>query len=270
MKPYRFASSAAVAAIVFAMFCLAPIARAQVLQQVPADALVVIKINKLKPVSDKVAALMTKLGAVQAKPELADPLGMLQKEAGLSQGLNANGDAAFVLVHGDMNGAQPPAIMLVPVTDYKAFLGNFPDAKSEGEISTIHLKNNPEDNFVAQWGGYAAISPMKDLLTKKPEGVTAAGFGRQGIGVQGHHRVREHEDGASEDPAGDRAGSGAVHGGAGESRQPQAAGGASSRGRSRSRAGRCPRRRRGESTEVHAAGAHAGEPRDRHRRAGRA
>src|SRR2546423_6678141 len=48
------------AMLVLALLLIAPAARAQVLQQVPSDALVVIKFNKLKPTSDKIAAMAQK------------------------------------------------------------------------------------------------------------------------------------------------------------------------------------------------------------------
>jgi hypothetical protein len=176
MKPSRIVASAWVLCLAVALFVLAPLARAQVLQQVPADALVVIKINKLKPVSDKLAALAQKLGLAQMSPQMADPLGSLQKEAGVQNGLDTSGDAAFVLLNGNIEGPKPPALILVPVTDYKAFLANFGEAKTEGDISTVHPKNDPEDTYVANWGKYAVMSPQKELLSRKPEGLTATGL----------------------------------------------------------------------------------------------
>lgn len=169
MKPFRFVASACIAAAVL----LAPTgAGAQVLQQVPADALVVVKFNKLKATSDKIAAMAQKLGLAQLNPDIADPLGKAQADAGIKQGIDPNGDAAFVLLNGKMEEKNPPALMIVPVTDYKAFLGNFTDAKTEGDISIVHPKNNPKDIFVANWGKYAVLTPSKDSLSKKPEGLT--------------------------------------------------------------------------------------------------
>jgi hypothetical protein len=169
MKLNRLVASAFVAVALV----LAPLgARAQVLQQVPADALVVIKFNKLKATSDKVAALANKLGLAQMNPDMADPLGKMQEEAGIKQGVDSAGDAAFVLLNNKMDENKPPMLVLVPVTDYKAFLGNFADAKTEGDISTVHPKNETNDVFVANWGKYAALSPAKENLAKKPDGLT--------------------------------------------------------------------------------------------------
>jgi len=170
MKPFRLVASTFVAA---AAFVFAPLhAGAQVLQQVPADALVVIKFNKLKATSDKLAALSNKLGIAQLNPDMADPLGKLQEQAGVKQGVDPNGEAAFVLLNGNMDEKKPPGIILVPVTDYKAFLGNFADAKTEGDISIVHPKNETDDIFVANWGKYAVLTPARENLAKKPEGLT--------------------------------------------------------------------------------------------------
>src|SRR5256885_16926259 len=107
------------ALVVMALLLLAPVAQAQVLQQVPADALVVIKFNKLKATSDKIAALAQKLGIAQMNPDMADPLGKMQAEAGIKEGVDPAGDAALVLLNGKMDEQKPPGLVLIPVTDYK-------------------------------------------------------------------------------------------------------------------------------------------------------
>src|SRR5688500_14097990 len=113
MKSVR--SLAAVLAVTVVLL-LAPLAaRAQVLQQVPSDSLVVIKINKLKPVSDKIAAFSQKLGLAQVQPAFADPLGALQQRAGIKQGVDPNGEAAIVFVNGPMQEDDPPLLILFPV-----------------------------------------------------------------------------------------------------------------------------------------------------------
>src|SRR5688572_7497104 len=140
MKPVRslvppvppVSARVAAVAVVAIMLLVAPrSARAQVLQQVPGDSLVVIKINKLKPVSDKIAAFAKKLGLDQMQPGIADPLGSMQKQLGLTQGVDPNGEAAIVVVNGPVNEQQPPLLVFFPVTDYQAFLKNFAQAKTE-------------------------------------------------------------------------------------------------------------------------------------------
>ena len=159
--PARIAAAVAVA---LAIFVAPPAARAQVLQQVPGDALVVIKINKLKPTSDKIATFAKKLGLDQVQPNFADPLGSAQKKMGITQGLDPNGEAAIVIANGNMNGQEPPLMVLFPVTDYNAFLRNFPNAKTDGEISVVKVKDDANDSYVAKRGNYAALAAKREFL----------------------------------------------------------------------------------------------------------
>jgi hypothetical protein len=174
LVPARVVTAVAVAVLI----CLAPLAtaRAQVLQQVPGDSLVVIKINKLKPVSDKIAAFAQKLGLDQMQPGFADPLGAMQKQMGITQGLDPNGEAAVVFVNGPMNDKEPPLLVLFPVSDYNAFLKNFPNAKTEDQISIVKMKGESKDSFVMKRGNFAALAPKRQYLEMKAEGIQPAGL----------------------------------------------------------------------------------------------
>ena len=175
-SPVRSRATAGVIACVVvaaAMLFVAPLAaRAQVLQQVPSDALVVIKVNKLKPVSDKIAAFAKKLGLDQAQPAMSDPLGAMQKQTGLTQGVDPNGEMAIVFVNGSMQGQEPPLMVLVPVTDYNAFLKNFAGVKTEDQLSIVKMKGEAKDSFVMKRGTYAAIAPKREYLNMKADGLT--------------------------------------------------------------------------------------------------
>src|SRR4051812_7302696 len=72
--------------------------RAQVLQQVPSDALIVFKVNNLQATSDKIGKFAQDLGLVAAQPMLANPLGMFQGVTRMEQGVNANGEMAVAYV----------------------------------------------------------------------------------------------------------------------------------------------------------------------------
>ena len=59
---------------------------------------------------------------------------------------------------------EPPVLMLVPVSDYKAFIGNYADAATEGNITSFKCPMEPEKTmYAAQWGNYAAVSEDKDV-----------------------------------------------------------------------------------------------------------
>jgi hypothetical protein len=163
-----------------AAFLLAGVARAQVLSQVPQDALVVIKLNNPEGVSKKLAAFAQKLGLAQMIPGMADPLAMLRQEAGLKDGLDAKGEAAVALFKPAPGEQEPQAVALIPVTDYKAFLSNFGDVKQENGADTFTLPENPEPFYASNWGKYAAISPWAELVKKKGSGIKVEGaIGKQ-------------------------------------------------------------------------------------------
>src|SRR6187401_3746141 len=83
--------------VVFAIALLmlvSPILRAQVVQQIPSDAMIVLKVNNLKATSDKVAKLSQDLGLAGLAPEMADPLKALQVQMRMQQGVNVGGELA--------------------------------------------------------------------------------------------------------------------------------------------------------------------------------
>jgi hypothetical protein len=156
---------------------LAGVARAQVMQQVPADALVVLKVNNLKQTNEKVIKFTNELGIpAMPMPEevltaIKDPLAALQKQTGMQQGLDMNGEMAFVFVDpATVGGDEDKAILfLIPVSDYKVFLSNWPAAKTEGDVSEIKFEQGGEEpGYLASWGKYAALSPHKDVVARKP------------------------------------------------------------------------------------------------------
>ena len=153
--------------------------QAQVLDMVPSDALVVFRIKNLTEFNNNAAVLAKQWGLVEMAPQAADPLGALFESGGITKGLERNSDAAIVLTNGDLDGAQPPILILLPVADYAAFVGNFADAKKEGDLDvfsmTVKGEKEKESTYSANWGKYAALSPVKELLAKKPDGFKATG-----------------------------------------------------------------------------------------------
>jgi hypothetical protein len=175
-QPRILTAVAVLAAICFA----APLAaRAQVLKQVPADALVVIKTNNLKSISDKLAALTQKWGIAQLNPRMANPMQGFKQSIGANAGLNEAGDAAVAFFNNPVPGPkkEPLVIVLLPVSDYKAFIGNYADAQTEGDFTKVTFPSSHKPGYIANWGSYAALSESKDALSKKPaEGIMPAGL----------------------------------------------------------------------------------------------
>src|SRR5688572_33470642 len=99
MTRQRFAKRAA-AVLVVAAIAILPgrAAQAQVLDQVPSDALVVIKIGNLKAVSDKVAKFAEAVGLAAVSPEFANPLASMQEHMKIKNGLDTSGEVAILML----------------------------------------------------------------------------------------------------------------------------------------------------------------------------
>jgi hypothetical protein len=150
------------------------LASAQVLEQVPSDALVVAHAKNLQAISDKAAALAKQWGIVEMNPAMADPLGYLLTQANFKEGVDKAGDMAIVLANGNLQAEPPPMMVLIPVTDYQKFIGNFSGAQKDGELDKFKMsfggEPGDEDTYAANWGHYAVLTPQKELLSKKPDG----------------------------------------------------------------------------------------------------
>jgi hypothetical protein len=149
-------------------------ASAQVIKQVPSNALVVLKISDLEVTSKKVADFAAAMGISQMDPDMADPLGAFLKEVGAPDGVNRSGELAFAYIDPATSNIpeDKSMLLLIPVSDYQKFIGNFADAKPDGDITQAHFKNQTGDlTYFAHWGDYAAASPTRDIVAKPPTGI---------------------------------------------------------------------------------------------------
>jgi hypothetical protein len=148
----------------------ASVVSAQVMSQVPSNALAVLKVSNLQATSKKVADLCASLGLAQMSPEMTDPLGSLLKHIGAPDGVNGAGDLAIAYIDpGAFNAPQGQTMLiLIPVSDYQKFVGNFADAKPDGDLTQIHFKGDTDVSYLAHWGDYAAASPVRDIVAKPP------------------------------------------------------------------------------------------------------
>ena len=165
---------ATVAIAVLSMFLCSAVL-AQGLKQLPANPMVVIKMNNPEGISKKLADWSQKLGLANFDPAFGDPLGALKKQLNIKEGLDGKGEVIVGVYEPPQPGDEPLVVALLPITDYKAFLGNLANLKTEGEISQFTLPDEQDPFFATNWGKFAAITPTKDLLSKKPEGVDVTG-----------------------------------------------------------------------------------------------
>ncbi|MCY2953794.1 MAG: hypothetical protein NTU53_17735 [Planctomycetota bacterium] len=147
------------------------LAQAQVLKHVRDDALAVIKMNNAQAVSDKAATMAKKMGLANLNVGFGDPLTLLKEKLNLKAGVDFTGEAAVVIFRPPAGEREPRALALIPVSDYKAFLGNFANVKKEGDADTFSIQPDGEPVYSEQWGKYAAVSPWKDLLLEQPSGL---------------------------------------------------------------------------------------------------
>src|SRR5580658_3349739 len=122
-------------------------AMGQVIKQVPSNALVVLKVSDLEATSKKVADFAAAMGISQMDPDMADPLGAFLKAVGAPDGINRSGELAFAFIDpAAFNSPEDQSmLLLIPVSDYQKFIGNFADAKPDGDLTQAHFKNQTGD-----------------------------------------------------------------------------------------------------------------------------
>ena len=133
------------------------------LDRVPADAAMAAGVNNL-------AAFRAELNKLEAMLPGADfELGGFDDMMG-AQGLNTEGSFAFAVVPGpeddlthlDLEDGDAPAVLIVPVSDYAAFVRGFGGDPAAGIASA---KAEGKALFIKDiGGGYAAMSPRIDVL----------------------------------------------------------------------------------------------------------
>ncbi len=126
------------------------------------DAHVIVAVPDISAFSDKLAMINDVLGL--NNPELGNALGAVKQQLGMNQGVNERG--AFVLVLQDVGAMSEVETaqyaLLVPVTDYGEFLGNY-DVQAVDEVARITM---PEGHtaYVRSITGFAVIGPNEQYV----------------------------------------------------------------------------------------------------------
>jgi hypothetical protein len=149
---------------------------AQSLTSVPDNAVAMIKVNNLEGTNKKLGTLFQAWGIAAMNPMLADPLAGFKGMTNVDKGLNTAGEAALVLINRQGQGEGEPYIVIVPVTDYAAFITNFEGATTDQAITSITMPQTQEPAYVANWGSFAAISPDRSLIAAKPNATKVTGM----------------------------------------------------------------------------------------------
>jgi hypothetical protein len=164
LRPAKSALLASLALIA----SLAPSLRAaDVLEQVPPEALGFVIINDLAKTDVKVAQLVERLNL-----PYMPPLVFLKAVTGIDKGLNENGQFLFAMLPGPSgDNSSPQFAVWLPVADYDVLLKSLQATSAEG-ISGISVAD--EDLLVAKRGDWALIMDpqqrerMTQLLAEAP------------------------------------------------------------------------------------------------------
>lgn len=145
------------------------------LDQAAGDAEIVIVIPSLSGLSEAVAAFATQTGLDQIAPEFDDGLGAFKRQMGWVEGVDDEG-AMLVVVSGladaitaetnDQPSEDPDAIMLVPVSDYQAFVAQLGgDAGADATAVTYqNLDGYESDGYAKELNGYAVMGDSLETV----------------------------------------------------------------------------------------------------------
>lgn len=136
------------------------------LDRVPADTKMVVTIRNMERLDQRITALSDALNIpmdIEGNPM------MMAKGLLGTPGLNKSGSMSIVMVEsGDQGmdamdqGDEPQVVMIVPVSDYSAFVKAMGSKTTEG-VSTLEFEG--QEGFAKDiGGGFAALSPQRGLL----------------------------------------------------------------------------------------------------------
>jgi len=149
-------------------------AYAQVLDQVPSESILVFHVNNLQQLNLKAAKLAHDWGLDEWDAGAKDPLAAIMEKGHVTKGVNKSGELAIAFMGNEKDEGTP--YVLIPVTNYKDFLGNF-EAVGDAQNGVQEVKNpgNGQNLFAIQRGNFAAMGSDKEALAKKPGGIKLQG-----------------------------------------------------------------------------------------------
>ena len=130
----------------------------------PEGAQLILLVPNLTRLNDKIALLNNELDL--QTPEMANALDSFKREMGMADGVNDDGPLLFVMT--DISDAikeerDPSFAMLVPVSDYDAFVANF--GAEAGDGVTELTMSQGQTGYCKRMGNYAVIGESKELIS---------------------------------------------------------------------------------------------------------
>jgi hypothetical protein len=132
-----------------------------VLKLVPEDALGIVLFNHLDKVDEQI-------GKLAQETQIPSPslLPLLKMLTGIQVGLDEHGSSVLALMPADAAGAAPIAVIFVPVSDYRKFVGQLKPDDASAEIAEVSIGGKA--HAIAHKGGFAVVvgKANKDMLKK--------------------------------------------------------------------------------------------------------
>jgi hypothetical protein len=138
-----------------------PASKLPVLELVPEDALAIVLFNHLDKVDEQI-------GKLAHETQIPTPtlLPLLKTLTGIHEGLDEHGSVVLALMPADAAGAASIAVIFVPVSDYKKFVGQLKPDDASAEIAEVSIGSNA--HAIAHKGDFAVVvgKANKDTLKK--------------------------------------------------------------------------------------------------------
>lgn len=171
MRAVSMACLASVLAMAASMARAATVQEA--LGQAPADVEVVVVVPDLSQLSAKIGQLRQALNLPFL--EMDDTLGSFKQLTGMTAGVNDHGSLLVVLP--DLGEAlraerEPEVLMLVPVSDYNAFVGGFGGSADE-DVTALTLPGGARQGFGRNVGEYAVLGASQEAVAGYEAGQNA-------------------------------------------------------------------------------------------------
>ena len=131
------------------------------LKLVPEDALAVVVFNRLDKVDEQIGKL-----AKETQFPAPTLLPMIKMVTGIQEGLDEHGSAALALMPAEEADAAPIAVIFIPVSDYKKFIGQLKPDDASAEIAEVTICGMA--HAIAHKGDFAVVvgKQNKDTLKK--------------------------------------------------------------------------------------------------------
>lgn len=164
IKTWGFVATVATVTAIQPLWAEVPAA----LSKAPQGAQLVVIVPSMSEFSGKLSMLNQTLGI--DTPELTDALSAFKAEVGIADGMNDAGSALLViqdLATAIQTEQEPDILMILPVTDYQAFIGSFQaegDAPAGEGVTQITMPDG-QAGFAREVGGYAIMGNTEPAVT---------------------------------------------------------------------------------------------------------